>query len=289
MGPGKCPVCRGTHCSAWAKRQGYQLYCCHSCHLVFQAVEQPDAAIHDIYDAGYYRPWLIDRFDQSVWDMKVRTCREYLSLIDKATGNGRREKRRLLDIGCAHGFMLEAASQAGYYVSGVEVSPAAAIAQERGYAVFQGTVEDSDFEPNTFDTITLIDVLEHLPRPGQTLEKAKSLLKPGGVLFVVTPDIRSITARLLKGLWPHYLREHYCYYSAPSLRALFQPAGMDILLIRSGFKFLTTNYILGHLRTSPGGPIATGLWRLSRLLPEKVTNTPWKYPTEMMAVACRRH
>lgn len=288
MGPVECPLCRSQQCSAWAERQGHQLYRCHGCRLVFQAVEQPDTAIHDIYDEGYYQPWLIDRFDRSVWDMKVRTCREYLSLIEETTGKQHNGKGCLLDIGCAHGFMLEAAAQVGYTPWGVEVSPAAGLAQEQGYAVFHGTVEDSCFEPDSFDTITLVDVLEHLPRPRQTLEKAKSLLKPGGVLLVVTPDIMSITARLLRGLWPHYLREHFCYYSAPSLRALLQLAGLDIRLIRSGYKFLTANYILGHLKESPGGPIPRGLWALSRVLPEKVANTAWKYPTEMMVVACRR-
>ena len=128
--------------------------------------------------------------------------------------------RTLLDVGCAHGFMLEAASQLGYVSSGLEISPAGDIARERGFHVVGSNLEDRPFPPESFDVVTMIDVIEHLTDPLEALRCVYAMLKPEGIVFLVTPDIGSLSARIMRSAWPHYLPEHLIYYSPTSMHTL---------------------------------------------------------------------
>jgi len=96
----------------------------------------------------------------------------------------------------------------GVRVVGVELLPAAAEKARATYdQVFTGRFEEMDLEPLTgqFDTIIAADVLEHLYHPWQALERLKTLLAPGGALYVSLPNVRNL--RVLEGLalgdWPY--------------------------------------------------------------------------------------
>ena len=110
--------------------------------------------------------------------------------------------QRLLDIGCGNGFFLASAKEAGWQVSGVEPDPvAAAVARDRGVHVMVGTVDLLADESNCFDVITLSHVIEHVHEPQKLLESVHRLLKPGGVIYVETPNIESHGAALFKKEW----------------------------------------------------------------------------------------
>ena len=96
----------------------------------------------------------------------------------------------------------------GVKVVGVELLPAAAEKARATYdQVFTGRFEEMDLGPLTgqFDTIIAADVLEHLYHPWQALERLKTLLAPGGALYVSLPNVRNL--RVLEGLalgdWPY--------------------------------------------------------------------------------------
>ena len=57
-----------------------------------------------------------------------------------------------------------------------------------------------------------------------------------------------------------------------------------MLEIGSGYKYLTVNYILGHLRYSPGGIIPNMISVLAGMLPSRITQNPLRYMTEMIAI-----
>lgn len=106
---------------------------------------------------------------------------------------GFRAGGRLLDAGCGVGYFLERARSAGYQVAGLDPNPeAVAGANSRGLEVFLGSLEEfaKTVPPESFDVVTLFDVLEHFDDPREMVRAAVSLLKPGGGLVVTTPNGR---------------------------------------------------------------------------------------------------
>ena len=97
---------------------------------------------------------------------------------------------RTLELGCGHGGFVAMQRWAGLDATGLELSPWL-VSRARdwfGIPVLQGRLEDQDLSAGSFDAVALMDVLEHLPDPRQTIGRAVSLLRsPGGFLLIQTP------------------------------------------------------------------------------------------------------
>lgn len=136
--------------------------------------------------------------------------------------------QRLLDIGCGNGSFLASAREAGWQVSGVEPdSKAADAARQRGVDVTVGTVNLLAGESDCFDAITLSHVIEHVHEPTQLLQAVQRLLKPGGLVYIDTPNIQSHGAALFGKNWRGI--------ETPRHLVLFNPASLAGLLTSIGF------------------------------------------------------
>jgi 2-polyprenyl-3-methyl-5-hydroxy-6-metoxy-1,4-benzoquinol methylase len=173
---------------------------------------------------------------------------------------------RLLDVGCSTGFFLNAA-RADFVVSGVEPSHwAGEFAREKLHLdVVEGTLDDAPFPAGHFDVVTLIDVIEHVTDPKAVLSRAAQLLRPGGVLYLVTPDIGSVSARLLRGRWWGLRPAHITYFSRRTLKRMLSDVGFSVLETRSYGRIFTYGYWLSRLRNYPA-PVYHGLRLLVRCL-----------------------
>lgn len=97
---------------------------------------------------------------------------------------------RLLDIGCGNGAFLTRARSAGWEVVGVDPDPRAVeIARGHGLDIYQGGVEVLDPARERFDGITLSHIIEHVHEPLTVLRYCHALLKPGGWIWVDTPNL----------------------------------------------------------------------------------------------------
>ncbi|HEV3129401.1 MAG TPA: class I SAM-dependent methyltransferase [Solirubrobacteraceae bacterium] len=172
------------------------------------------------------------------------TARSTLEMIEQHASPG-----RLLDVGCWVGFLLDEARHHGWEVTGVEPSRfASSYARERfALDVYTGDLVDARLEPGSFDAVVLEDVIEHLPDPGQALDRIAELTSPGAVLHLALPDAGSRVARVLGRRWWSVIPTHVHYFTRGSMSALLQRHGWQVLAIRTAPKAFTLRYYLGRL------------------------------------------
>ena len=170
---------------------------------------------------------------------------------------------RLLDVGCAAGYFLDVARDAGWNAQGVEPNlEFVRLARKRhADAVHEGTLAElaaAAAEP--FDVITMWDMLEHSTDPRSEIAAAYRLLRPGGLLFVNFPNIASMSARLTGSAWWFLLSHHLFYFSPATLGRLLESEGFGVIARTSCRQTLELGYLAGMLRLySPG--MAVGLQR----------------------------
>ena len=178
------------------------------------------------------------------------------------------DRGRLLDVGCGNGRFLAQMRKLGWEVVGVEPDPEAVrIAKERfGLEVFQGTLEEAGFPDNSFDAITMNHVIEHVPDPIRLLAECRRVLKPGGKLVVVTPNIWSLGRRLFGEHWRGWeVPRHLFLFSPKSLRTCAERAGLVVQNLRTtskGARFIwAASWLIRRDGKLPGGsPQRVGLW-----------------------------
>lgn len=146
---------------------------------------------------------------------------------------------RLLDVGFGSGVFLDLARQMGWKVAGVDPDPITVeSAAKRGLDVRQGGVEAYADMPESFDVITLSHVIEHVHDPLQTLQAIFRLLKPGGFLWLSTPNIQSFGHE--------YYGKHWRGLEPPRHLVLFNWHTLCEKLIQIGFKSIQKNYQNNH-------------------------------------------
>ena len=135
---------------------------------------------------------------------------------------------RLLDVGCGNGGFLLLALQAGWQVEGLDFDAGAVqAARARGLDVHHGGIEVLSERSACYDVITLCHVIEHVHDPIATLHALYALLKPGGVLWLDTPNLGSLGALRFGPHWRDL--------DPPRHLILFTPSSLTSSLIAAGF------------------------------------------------------
>jgi len=150
---------------------------------------------------------------------------------------------RILDVGCGAGFLLNALMKAGYTAEGIDADPGQVdLAHKQGLPVQRIAVPDVLpyllSRAGEFDAVTLIDVLEHVPRDSQIdlLSGIRTALKPSGRLVCQVPN----------ALWP---LASYARYIDWTHHFLFTRESLSFVLENAGFQ--VERVVRGHDRVSP--------------------------------------
>ncbi|MBI5240318.1 MAG: class I SAM-dependent methyltransferase [Elusimicrobia bacterium] len=160
---------------------------------------------------------------------------------------------KLVEAGASVGYFLNAA-RADFEVTGLEPSRwACDIARQRfKLDMLQEPVEGlSRLAPGSLDVVAMIDVIEHLADPTGAAAAAARALKPGGLLYLVTPDIDSLSARLLRGYWWGLRPAHIHYFSRASLGRMLAAAGFEVVRSASFGRIFSYGYWASRLRHYP--------------------------------------
>jgi len=249
----ECPLCHSRESDliwqvrgweSFDREEIYEIRRCRECGLTFTAPFLDEEALGRFYAQGLYRDtpnrlnWLVAGLSRLFQWARLRKIRRL-----KRTG-------RLLDVGCGKGRFISYIAARGWDVQGVEPSEARRKASRerllRGRVV--GTLEDVD-AGEKFDVVTFWHVLEHIPRPVETLRKALKHLKEDGFLLVAVPNLASLQARIGG--------KHWIHLDVPRHRFHFTPETLGHVLKMAGFEMVRVDHF--SLEFNPLGVLQTVL------------------------------
>lgn len=221
MNSTECPVCRGTDLRRLFARGSWTYRACDACGHRFAALPPREAeALGELYQDEYagFR-------EDAVFQAAIRE-RLRAEFAPRVPVGG-----RILDVGCGNGEFMAAAAQAGYRVTGTDISvPAVELCRSRGLDAVAGDFLTLPFD-GEFDAVTMWDVIEHLPDPAAFVARARSLLRPGGSLVVKTPGVTDRMFAMVKvapSLAGSVLHEdHIQFFTPRSFARLGARTGFD--------------------------------------------------------------
>jgi 2-polyprenyl-3-methyl-5-hydroxy-6-metoxy-1,4-benzoquinol methylase len=236
-----CPVCGGRRLVPLRAFRRAHLARCRQCGLVFADRRPSDAELAAHY-GGYSR---------ADYDSPI-TRRRYRELL--AGFEPYRRTGRILDVGCGIGFFLEEARDGGWEAHGTEYERRAVeIVRAKGLSCAQAPIGPDAFEPGSFDVVTAFEVVEHVGDPRAEAAAIAAALRPGGLLYLTTPNFGSLSRRLLRGRWS--------VVSYPEHLSYFTPSTLAAWLARAGFvpvRVTTTGVSLARLRRGLPSPAGSG-------------------------------
>lgn len=247
----------------WVK-DGYEIFRCASCGLIFRAdLPTPDQLLA-IYASSYfqceeggdadgYADYLSDEPEHRL------TARRRVDGLSHVLSGG-----RLLDVGAAAGFFIDEARRRGWDAHGVDVSPdmSAWGREHLGLDIATGLFQQSDYPPGSFDAVTMWDYIEHSIDPAGDFAMAARVLRPNGLLMLSTGDAASLVARLSGRRW-HLLtpRHHNFFFTVDALKRYLHENGFEMLSAKHPSAHYSLRYIVHKLGTM--APRSTSLRRLS--------------------------
>lgn len=190
---------------------------------------------------------------------RERTFASSLERIERQTPKG-----RLFDIGTAAGSFIHVAATRGWTVAGCEPNRWMCEWGRTHYGVDirPGTLLEQALPDQSFDVVTLWDVLEHDGDPKRTLEEIRRILKPNGLLVVNYPDVGSWIARLMGRRWVFFLSGHIYYFTRTTARQMLERVGFEVIEIRPHIQWLELSYLLLRGETL-AGPVPRLLRRVA--------------------------
>ncbi|WP_460894928.1 class I SAM-dependent methyltransferase [Ramlibacter monticola] len=183
---------------------------------------------------------------------RARLHHEYRNLPRLPPGGG-----SLLDIGSGDGAFLQRAVAIGWKVVGVEPdAKAAQMSRARGLEVITGGLEEIG-AARRFDVVTLNHVIEHVHDPVGMLRNCWEILKPGGTIWLDTPNSESYGHQIFQSAWRGI--------EAPRHLVLFSDSALKQALQQVGFH---------HIRNAPRHDPTLELYRMSYVLSAGGTGIP---------------
>ncbi|MCA9917146.1 MAG: class I SAM-dependent methyltransferase [Anaerolineales bacterium] len=203
----------------------FAMHECAECGAIYQFPRPTPQKMADFYPSEYqqYTKGLAE--DKWLTRLSRRYgLRKRAQVITNQVSTG-----KVLDVGCATGdFLSVMRTFEGWDVFGIEPShsPLKYAREKVGLSVVEGILNVAPFAENSFDAITMWDVLEHVYNPPEVLADVARLLKPGGVFVVNHPNVDSIDRKVFKDMWLGYeLPRHLYLFPGELLKGMMAELG----------------------------------------------------------------
>lgn len=256
LAKGKKAIAAGSqyHCTSLGLGIHPDIFRCSSCSMVFNEAAPECGDVAGQYAQVEDPEYLAQR------ESRRLTFHRELDAIEAEQRIG-----DLLDVGCYTGFFLECARERGWNVRGVEPSRWASdyARNELGFEVFNGPIEQYRSD-QTFDVITMWDVLEHVPNPVEVLTILRRYVRPDGLLVFATHNLDTAVARLFGRHFPLFMEMHTVHFNNRTLQMLFDKTGFRLERKHNQKRAVRVGYLISRLRRFGATPekIATAASRL---------------------------
>lgn len=234
-----CLICKSDCISKYHRdMDNIVIFRCGSCGIEFMNPQYSDRYLAEYY-SRYTR-------DEPEWDEPLHYGHNfYLEILERYLP----AKGSLLDIGAGKGHLLAAAIERGWNASGYEIdcSIATLLAARMGINVVCGDFIKLGWSAGQFDAVVMHHVLEHCKDPGSYLTAIHRMVRHDGFLFLVLPNIRSLSSQVkfvleklhlrTKNVGAYYDTSHHLWYFTPgTLKRTLDTYGFDVLYMRSGHR-----------------------------------------------------
>jgi SAM-dependent methyltransferase len=220
----KCKACRTllTPAHHIGSKNGYQLLRCPECKTV---TVDPWPTVEELI--RFYQAYEGTTDYKRKKDKKIaRARRRIRKLIDMTSG------RTFLDVGCNYGFTVKAALDLGLEAHGIDIDATAVSASRDMFGRdYYETISVQEYaaKGKKADIIYTSEVIEHVPDPESFMAAIATILNPGGVLFLTTPDAGHFRVPRDFVKWGDVMPpEHITYFTQKGLMSLCARNGLIV-------------------------------------------------------------
>ena len=242
----KCASC-GNGLRFYLRKNCYNLFICKRCKLMQVRPEVPEKVLKDYYDQEYFlktNSRKNKKFSYLDYKKTILFKKSFYQTILQEIKKLNGKIKSILDIGAAYGDFVLMASKLGHLVSGIDISKhAVSQAQSRGLNVTNDSIDDLLRRGKRYNLITMLDAFEHLNDPVLFLKKSERLLNNGGRLLIITPNTKSLSAKILGKRWYLIdLPQHLFYWSDENIKEFLLTNGFKIVKIKPIRKKFSLSY-----------------------------------------------
>lgn len=220
-----CDICGSNQFSPDLDCGDFHYVKCDSCGLVFQNPQPDFDEISELYDDSYFE---YEKENHNAFYNLMRLSLNDID-FDNITSHLNGDKK-VLDIGCATGLLLNDLKNRGWNPYGVEICEASAKygIENFNLNIQMKTLDECQFQDNFFDIIHFSHLIEHVPSPKALLKEVYRIIKPGGYAIITTPNFDGFFAKYYKDKWRSAIAQHLYLFTKKTLNQLILQEGFDI-------------------------------------------------------------
>ena len=249
-----CYVCGAQGGKLLVDDPPFKVWRCESCGFGYTSPRIDGTRIHEIYDGSYWSSDSAKDFGYSDYRADIPGYKKSFRLKARTIAKHIPKKARVLELGCAAGYFLDAMRELGHEVHGVEVSQAILDSARERFQLENlhcGRLDEIELEAGSFDLIALWDVIEHVSDPREILNQCHGLLRDEGRLVLQTQDVASLARRVLGSKWHHFKQlEHIYHFTPATIAKILESSGFEVerLTHRHAGKYVSFAFLKERLR-----------------------------------------
>lgn len=248
------------------------LFKCKQCSFKFIHPSPSNSELDYIYSSQEYSQWENPDNKNKLHSSRYLNFDYYSKIIQKF-----KKKGRILDCGCATGLLLDIMKERGFDCYGAEISDTPFLISEKKHPgkIFKSKIDELSIPDEYFDIITMFDLIEHVENPRSVLEKANSLLSNNGLLFIITPNMSSLSAILMGKRHNDCIMEHLSLFNKKNMSRLLNEAGFEVMKTFPAKKIINLKFAESVFARHTN-PLAYPLRLVNKLLPDMISQIPVK-------------
>ena len=265
-----CPLCSFDHQIYLFLRHGARVHRCANCGLTMLHPQPTDSEILSFYERHIGPETFANNGHLTNSFTEQDAANAYVDRLRKYKA----PRSRMLLVALKEHPFVSAVESAGFQVETV---------------LDTGGLLGTNLDEEYYDCAVLIFQLEKSSRPIETLERIHKALKPGGLLFLITPSMDSWSAQFLRSQWTEWRPENLYYFDKQTIQAILLRCGFSHIEISNDRRRYSLQHLYGRASTSPRTPLTSLVQAICFPLPDQIrTRLRMKLPASGILVTARR-